>query len=233
MLEIIQLNNFVKEITMLVVESKKKSMVAEAYRILRTNIQYSSPDNKLKSIVITSPEEEEGKSTVAGNLALSFAESNNSVILIDCDLRRPSIHKKFKISNVAGLSDVLVGKEMLENCIARYNERLYILPSGTLPPNPSEMINSKLMTSLLEFLKSRYDLIIIDATPVLAVADAQILSAKVDGTIVVTKAMKTKCESIIETISILNKVGANIIGTILNGVDNANKKYSKYYDEGK
>jgi capsular exopolysaccharide synthesis family protein len=218
---------------MLIVESKKKSIVSEAYRILRTNIQYSSIDKKLKSIVITSAEEEEGKSTVAGNLALSFAESNNSVILIDCDLRKPSIHKKFKLTNMAGLSDVLIGKELLDECIVKYNSKLHILPSGTLPPNPSEMINSNLMNTLLEFLKTRYDLIILDTTPIIAVADAQILSAKADGTIVVVRAMRTKCESIIETKNILNKVGANIIGTILNGVDNSSRKYSKYYEEGK
>ncbi len=218
---------------MLVVERKKKSIVSEAYRIVRTNIQYSSLDKKLKSIVITSAEEEEGKSTVAGNLALSFAESNNSVILVDCDLRKPSIHKKFKISNIIGLSDVLIGKEMLDDCIISYNNNLNILPSGTLPPNPSEMINSNLMSSLLEILKDRYDLVILDTTPIISVADAQILSAKADGTIIVVREMKTKCDSITEAQNILSKVGANLIGIILNGVDSLNKKYSKYYDEVK
>jgi len=216
---------------MLVVESKKKSVASEAYRMLRTNIQYSSVDRKLKSLVITSAEEEEGKSTVAGNLALAFAESNNSVILIDCDLRKPSIHKKFKLSNIVGLSDVLIGKESLEDCIVQYNNNLHILPAGTLPPNPSDMLNSNFMTRLLEFLQSKYDLIVLDTTPIIAVADAQILSAKVDGTLVVVRAMRTRYESVIEVKNLLNKVGANIIGTIFNGVDYSNKKYSKYFDE--
>jgi len=218
---------------MFVVESKKKSIESEAYRMLRTNIQYSSFDKQLKIILITSAEAEEGKSTVAGNLALSFSESNKSVILIDCDLRRPSIHKKFKISNVIGLSEVLIGKEKLEDCIKLYNDNLSILPSGTVPPNPTEMLDSNSMSNLLKFLKDKYDLIIIDTAPILAVADAKILSTKADGALIVVRAMKTKVESVIEAKNILNKVGANIIGTVLNGVDNSRRKYSKYYDEGK
>lgn len=218
---------------MFVVESKKKSIESEAYRMLRTNIQYSSFDKQLKIILITSAEAEEGKSTVSGNLALSFSESNKSVILIDCDLRRPSIHKKFKISNVIGLSEVLIGKEKLEDCIKLYNDNLSILPSGTVPPNPTEMLDSNSMSNLLKFLKDKYDLIIIDTAPILAVADAKILSTKADGALIVVRAMKTKVESVIEAKNILNKVGANIIGTVLNGVDNSRRKYSKYYDEGK
>ena len=218
---------------MFVVESKKKSIESEAYRMLRTNIQYSSFDKQLKIILITSAEAEEGKSTVAGNLALSFSESNKSVILIDCDLRRPSIHKKFKISNVIGLSEVLIGKEKLEDCIKLYNDNLSILPSGTVPPNPTEMLDSNSMSNLLKVLKDKYDLIIIDTAPILAVADAKILSTKADGALIVVRAMKTKVESVIEAKNLLNKVGANIIGTVLNGVDNSRRKYSKYYDEGK
>jgi capsular exopolysaccharide synthesis family protein len=218
---------------MLVVESKKKSVDSEAYRILRTNIQYSSVDNPLKIIAITSAEAEEGKSTIAGNIALSFSENNKSVLIIDCDLRKPSIHKKFKISNLNGLSEVLTGKETLEDCIKIYHNNLCILTSGTVPPNPAEMLNSNAATRLLELLKSKYDLIILDTAPILAVADAQIISAKADGTLIVVRAMKTKRESVIEAKNLLNKVGANIIGIILNRVPNSRMKYTKYYEESK
>ena len=142
---------------MFIVEKEPKSIAAESYRTLRTNIQYSSFDKEYKVIVITSSEPGEGKSTTAGNLALCMAQGDKKVILIDCDLRKPSLHKKFKVSNLVGLSDVIIGKEELSAAIHRYNNNLVLLTSGKIPPNPSEMLSSKVMENLLEELKGSFD----------------------------------------------------------------------------
>ncbi|MGJ0841781.1 CpsD/CapB family tyrosine-protein kinase [Bacillus anthracis] len=216
---------------MFIVEKEPKSIAAESYRTLRTNIQYSSFDKEYKVIMVTSSEPGEGKSTTAGNLALCLAQGDKKVILIDCDLRKPSIHKKFKISNVVGLSDVIVGKEELVTALHRYNKNLVILTSGKIPPNPSEMLSSKAMNVLIENFKGNFDYIILDTPPVQAVTDSQILSTKADGTILVVRAEKTKKDSVENAIGLLNKVNANIIGTVLNGVDNGRNKYYYYYGE--
>lgn len=216
---------------MFIVEKQPKSIAAESYRTLRTNIQYSSFDKEYKVIMVTSSEPGEGKSTIAGNLALCLAQGDKKVILVDCDLRKPSLHKKFKVSNIIGLSDVIIGKEELVTAIHRYNKNLVILTSGKIPPNPSEMLSSKTMTGLLEELKNNFDYIILDTPPVQAVTDSQILSTKSDGTIIVVKAERTKKDSVENSINLLKKVNANIIGTVLNGVDNSRNKYYYYYGE--
>ena len=212
---------------MLIIEKEPKSIVSESYRTLRTNIQYSSFDKKVRVIVITSADPEEGKSTTAGNLALSLAQDGKNVILIDCDLRKPSLHKKFKLSNTLGLSEVLIGKEP-ENKVAQwYSEHLVVLTSGTVPPNPSEMLASNAMTKLINKLKETFHYIIIDTPPVQSVTDSQILSAKADGTILVVKSQETKKDSIKNAIGLLRKVNANILGIVLNEVEVSKKNY--YY----
>ena len=219
-----------------VVEKKPKSIVSEAYRTLRTNIQYSSFDKTIKTIVVTSAEAAEGKSTVSGNLALSFAQNEKRVIIVDCDLRKPSVHKNFKLSNLSGLSEVLIGKEDLDNVIQNRNENLDILTSGKIPPNPSEMLSSTAMTNLIQKLGEKYDIVILDSAPLQAVTDAQILSTKVDGTILVVRAQRTSRESVIDAKNLLTKVGANILGTVLHAVENTRGKYYYYYgssDESK
>ncbi|MDY6226874.1 MAG: CpsD/CapB family tyrosine-protein kinase [Clostridium sp.] len=216
---------------MFIVEKEPKSIAAESYRTLRTNIQYSSFDKEYKVIVITSSEPGEGKSTTAGNLALCMAQGDKKVILVDCDLRRPSIHKKFKVSNLAGLSDVIIGKSDLSKVMHRYNKNLVLLTSGKIPPNPSEMLSSKSMENLLEKLRENFDYVILDTPPVQAVTDSQILSTKADGTILVVRAERTKKESVNNAINLLKKVNANIIGTVLNGTDLSRNKYQYYYGE--
>lgn len=216
---------------MFIVEKEPKSIAAESYRTLRTNIQYSSFDKEYRAIVVTSSDPGEGKSTTSGNLALCLAQGDKKVILVDCDLRKPSIHKKFKISNIVGLSDVIVGKEALENAVHRYNKNMTVLTLGKIPTNPSEMLSSKTMLKLIEHLKKEYDYVILDTPPVQAVTDSQILSTKVDGTILVVRADRTKKDGVHNSINLLKKVNANIIGTVLNGVDNSRNKYYYYYGE--
>lgn len=214
---------------MFIVDKKPKSITAEAYRTLRTNIQYSSFDKEVRVIVVTSSEAGEGKSTTAGNLAISFSQTQKKTIMIDCDLRKPSLHKKFRISNMVGLSDLLKGKESLREAVHKYNDYLDILTSGKVPPNPSEMLGSRSMENLIERLKNEYDMIIIDSAPLQAVTDAQILSRKADGTILVVRAEKTKRDSVMQAKELLKKVDANILGVVLNGVENIRKKYYYYY----
>ena len=212
-----------------VVEQKPKSLASEAYKMLRTNIQYSSFDKEIKIILVTSAQAAEGKSTVAGNIALSFAQNDKKVIIVDCDLRKPSVHKNFKISNLVGLSEVLIGKTTIEDAVQKHNDSFDILPSGKIPPNPAEMLSSSVMTELLENLKNEYDIVVLDSAPLQAVTDAQILSTKVDGTILVIRAQRTNKESVIEAKNLLDKVGANIIGTVLHAVENTRGKYYYYY----
>ena len=216
---------------MFIVEEKPKSIEAEAYRSLRTNIQYSSFDDKYKVIVVTSSDPGEGKSTTAGNLAMALAQGGNSVLLVDCDMRKPSIHKKFKISNVAGLTDLLINKYVMEEIVYKFNDNLTVVTSGNIPPNPSEMLDSISMRKFLTEMREEFDYIILDTPPLQAVTDAQILSTKADGTLLVVKAEKTKKESVLNSINLIKKVNGNIIGTVLNGVDNKRNKYYYYYGE--
>lgn len=216
---------------MIILDKNPNLQVAEDYRALRTNIQYSSFDNKIKKILITSSEPGEGKSTTVGNLAIVFAQDKKKTLIIDCDLRKPSIYKKFKISNNIGLSDVIINMGNLENAIIKYSDYLDILPSGKTPPNPSEMIGSMTMDMLLEKLSEIYDLIIIDSPPILAVTDAQIISTKVDGTLIVVRAGKTKIETLASAKSILDKVNAKILGAVLNESENSKESYYSYYGE--
>lgn len=217
---------------MFIVDEKPKSIAAEAYRTLRTNIQYSSYDNEIRTIVITSSEPGEGKSTTAGNIAISFAQASKKTVIIDCDLRKPSLHKKFKISNIGGLSDILIGKEKIDDVVHHFNDELDIITSGKLPPNPAEMLGSRTMERLLIALKERYDIIILDTAPLQAVTDAQILSTKSDGIILVVRAHATKRESVIQAKGLIEKVGGKILGTVLNGVENTRGKYYYYYGTG-
>lgn len=216
---------------MFIVEKKPKSVAAEAYRSLRTNIQYSSFDNKYQTLVVTSANPGEGKSTVSGNLALVLAQGESKVLLVDCDMRRPSIHKTFKISNTYGISDLLVGNKKLESVANKYNDNLSIVPAGKIPPNPAEMLASKAMTAFLEEMKNYFDYIVLDTPPLQAVTDAQVLSTKVDGSLIVVRAGVTKKDAVHNAVSIIKKVKGNIIGTVLNVAETKNDKYYYYGDE--
>lgn len=218
---------------MFIVEKKPKSISAEAYRTLRTNIQYSSYDKKIKKILVTSSEPAEGKSTIIGNLAISLSQSENTVIILDCDLRKPTMHKKFKISNEVGLTELLVGKKELKDVVQYRNKNLHIITSGKIPPNPAEMLASKSMKRLLEQLANEYDYILMDTPPLNAVTDAQVLSTEADGTLIVIRSEKTKKESILTAKNLLQKVNANILGIVFNDVANSINKYYYYYGEDK
>ena len=214
---------------MLIVESRPKSAEAEAYKTLRTNVQYSSISKKIKTLLVTSADSKDGKSTVCSNLGVTFSQNGQSVIILDCDFRKPSIHKFFNISNSVGITNILLGEEKLEETIQHYNSNTDILTAGNIPPNPSEILGSQSMINLLSFLSERYDIVIIDSPPVGVVTDAQIISASVDGTLVVIRAEETKAKRVTEAVNLLKKVDANIIGMVLNEAQTINKSYSDYY----
>ena len=216
---------------MLIVERKPKSIAAEAYRSLRTNIQYSSFDKKYQTIVVTSANPGEGKTTVSGNLALVLAQGESKVLLIDCDMRKSSVHKNFRVTNTYGVTDLLVGKQKLETVVNKVKENLYVITAGNVPPNPAEMLASKAMESFLDEMKKEYDYIVLDTPPLQAVTDAQILSTKADGTLVVVRAGVTKKDAVANAVSILKKVNSHIIGTVLNAAENKKDKYYYYYGD--
>ena len=212
---------------MFVMEKAPKSIDAEAYRSLRSNIEYSSFDDEYRAIVVTSSVPGEGKSTTSGNLALSLAQSGNKVLLVDCDMRKPSIHKKFKISNISGTAELLLRKESFEDVVNCYNENLTIITAGKIPPNPSEMLSSRAMTAFIKEMKKEFKYIILDTPPLQAVTDAQVLSTKADGVLLVVRAGSTKKDAVLNSVDLIKKVQGKVIGTVLNGVEN--KKNSYYY----
>ena len=215
---------------MFVMEKAPKSIDAEAYRSLRSNIEYSSFDDEYRVIVVTSSVPGEGKSTTAGNLAIALEQSGNKVLLVDCDMRKPSIHKKFKISNEAGTAELLLRKKCFEDVANDYNENLTIITAGKIPPNPSEMLASRAMTAFIEEMKNEFKYIILDTPPLQAVTDAQVLSTKADGVLLVVRAGSTKKEMVLNSVDLINKVHGKVIGTVLNGVENKKNNYY-YYGE--
>ncbi|MGH4140131.1 CpsD/CapB family tyrosine-protein kinase [Clostridium sp.] len=216
-----------------------KSRSAEAFRTLRTNIQFSSLDKEFKSIVITSSGAGEGKSTVLSNLAITMAESGKTVILVDCDFRKPSIHKKMGITNSVGLTNILVQDVKKEECIVKTDvNNLSILTSGPIPPNPAELLGTQKMKNFMEILKSEYDIVLIDAPPVLAVTDAQILATIADGVIFVASYGEAQKDALVDAKELIDKVGGKILGIVFNKVPEAvsgyyGKYYKGYYDKEK
>ncbi|MDU4892486.1 MAG: CpsD/CapB family tyrosine-protein kinase [Clostridium sp.] len=210
------------------------SISAESYKSIRTSIKYASIDRPIKTILITSAVPGEGKSTVAGNLAIALSENGNNVLLMDCDLRKPTIHKKFKLSNLYGLTNVLLEHENSSKAIQTYSSRLKVMVAGTIPPNPSEILGSNTFEKFLNGLKNDFDYIIIDCPPVLAVTDATLLAGRVDGVAYVVRYGKTKDKIIVNGYKKLEDVKAPMLGSILNACDIKKKdSYYYYYEEKK
>lgn len=207
-----------------------KSPISESYRTLRTNIQFSNIDKAIKTLLITSATPGEGKSTTIANLANTMAQANKKVLLIDCDFRKPTIHKKFQISNLHGLTNILVGEKELGEVINVHEDvdNLHILTSGPIPPNPAELLGSDRMKEILEELKTRYDMILIDTPPVGVVTDAAVLSTNVDGVVLVVAAKQTEIDVVKSAQDLLQKVNANILGVVMNKIDINERSYYKY-----
>lgn len=215
---------------------KPQSNISEAYRTIRTGIEFSNLDKDLKIICITSSKKDEGKTTVLSNLGVSFAKIDKKVLLIDADLRNPSISKMFDTSNTQGLMDILLGKRNIQDCVKKTKqENLYILTGGTIPPNPAEVLSSKKMSEFIESIKDEYDYIFIDSPPVGVVSDASIISSYSDGVIFVVGANEVDSNLAKIAKERLDSVKANIVGVILNKfkADTNSEYYNYYYNENK
>lgn len=210
--------------------SNPKSVNTEQFNTVRTNIEFSGVDHSYKSLLVTSSSASEGKSTISANLAVAFARQGKRVILVDADFRRPTINATFKINNPRGVTNYLTSSNLtLPDIIYKTSVRnLCIIPSGPTPPNPSELIGSNKMKKMIATLNQNSDLVIYDAPPVLSVTDAQILSTKVDGTILVVRENKTEKQAVIDAINLINHVQGKIIGTVLNDVSNTSSGYYGY-----
>jgi capsular exopolysaccharide synthesis family protein len=207
-----------------------KSPVAEAYKTLRTNIQFSSLDTKVQTIVITSSGPGEGKTTTSSNLACTFAQAGYNTILIDCDQRKPKVHKVFELSNQLGLSNVLVGEVSSEDVVHKASvDKLSILTAGTRPPNPAELLASHKMKKFIDLLKQKYDYIILDTPPIIMVTDAQILTRYSDGCLLVVSSGEADKNAAAKAKELLEKVDAKVLGVVLNKIDAQRKGHYGYY----
>ena len=208
--------------------------VQEAYKSLRTNLIFSIPDNKCKSIVVTSSLQHEAKSTTAINLAIAFAQNQSKVLLIDCDLRLPTIASKLAIPEKPGLSNVLVGLRSMGETIYHMTNGFDVMPAGDVPPNPTELLGSQQMHRLMEALNEAYDYIILDTPPVCTVADATILAKFTSGAILVVRQNIATQDSVNEAVQKLEFAGSRIFGFVFSGVeDSKQKNYKKgYYGYG-
>jgi capsular exopolysaccharide synthesis family protein len=205
-----------------------KSMLSEAYRNIRTSILLSFSERPPKRIAISSPNPAEGKTTTVINTAIALSQTGAKVIIIDSDMRKPRVHKVFDEENGAGLSNFLSGNASLESVIKGSDvPNLYYIPSGPIPPNPSELIGSKLFKSLIESLGERFDHIVLDSPPVLGFADT--ISTSVDGVILVVLGGKTPRETLQRAKEVLHQVNAKILGVVINRIDIQRSDYGGYY----
>ncbi len=216
-----------------IVDKLPDSIPSEAFRALRTRIQFSRINTEsLKTILITSSAPQEGKTTIAVNLAGSFAHSKKKVLLIDCDLRKPSVHKLFEKEKVPGLIDYLVGSVKLEEVLMKSKiQNLSFISSGTIPPNPAEMLDSQEMRNFLKQLREKFDLIILDSPPIIAVTDSEILTSMVDGTLLVVSSENTEIDMMERSVELIRRENTQFLGTVLNNFSykSGYGSYYKYY----
>ena len=223
-------NNEKTERAGIVVANNPTSIVSEQFRTIRTNIQFSMIDQNIKTISVTSATPSSGKTTVVSNLAGAFAASDMKVLLVDTDMRKPTVHKVFNAPNHPGLTSLLTDRtKRIEHVVRRsYVGNLHYITCGIIPPNPSELLNSNRMSELIREMEEHYDLVIFDNPPLLAVTDAQIMATKVDGTIMVVPQGEVKKAELDQAAELLDKVKANVLGAVLNKVDADSDTYYYY-----
>ena len=217
----------------LITATQPRSPIAERFRALRTNIQYASVDRPLRTILVTSPSPMDGKSTVAANLAVALAQGGRRVVLVDGDLRRPSLHHQFQLPNMVGMSALFVQPQLhLNGTVQRTTTQgLWVIPAGKLPPNPSELLSSDRMSEIMRTVGEQADVIIIDTPPATSVTDALALAPRVDGVLLVVQPGRTRRGACQQTVEELRRSGANILGAVVNAVKAADARYyySGYY----
>lgn len=214
----------------LIAHNDLKNPVTEAYRVIRTSIQFAQAGKELKTLAVTSCMPNEGKSMTAANLAVVLTQAGKSVLLIDCDMRNPTVHKNFNLSNKVGLSSCISMGTALSDAVQKTSiEGLYALTGGVIPPNPSELLGSEQMKNVLQRAKEQYDYVLIDTPPVMPVTDALIVSRFVDGMILVIASAEIKVEMARDVKNQLQHAGANILGVVLNKVRSEHHGYGYGY----
>jgi non-specific protein-tyrosine kinase len=217
-----------------VVVQEPRSPLSEAFRSLRTNIEFASVDRPIQSLLITSPGPEVGKSTVAANLALVIAQGGKKVVLLDADMRRPRLHRIMDLHNKFGLSDFFRRSTQDPRSRVQHYENIFldVVTSGKLPPNPAELLGSFRMAQILEMFKGKYTFVVIDSPPVGVVTDPTILSASVDATLLVIEPKKTKLAATVHAVEQLHRAGANVIGMVFNNVPVSRTGYYTGFSSG-
>ncbi|MFY1631816.1 polysaccharide biosynthesis tyrosine autokinase [Solwaraspora sp. WMMB335] len=216
----------------LIVGRQAHSPRAEAFRQLRTNLQYADIDKPLRSLVVTSAMPGEGKTTTATNLALAFAEAGSRVLLVEADLRRPQATSYLDMEGAVGLTNVLAGQAELDDVLQPWGDSgLTLLPSGFIPPNPSELLGSQQMADLLSTLRQRFDVVIVDTAPLLPVTDAAPIAAQSDGAILVGRCAKTTEAHLLAAVTALRAVDARLLGCVLNMAPQRSGVYNNYYQD--
>jgi capsular exopolysaccharide synthesis family protein len=212
------------------VAARHRHPVAEAYRMLRTNVQFSTLEKPAQTLLVTSANPGEGKTTTVANLALVMAQTGKRIIAVDSDLRRPTLHRFFGVSNGEGLTTLLLSGEPEPNgCVKPTSfENLWVLPSGPQPPNPSELLGSRRLESVLQSLKQSADVIVMDSPPTLAVADASILASHVDGTLLVVDSGRTRAGSLQRAKEVLSRAKTSLLGAVLNKLTERGRDYYYY-----
>ena len=225
-------NGFAAATAMITLEDRHSPM-AEAYRHLRTSLLFSSAGKPPQTILVTSSQPSEGKTTTAINTAITLAQADADVVIVDCDLRRPRLHSYFDLENSQGLTNYLSGERNTENLIKNCKDlpRLKVITSGPIPPNPAELLSSNEMKNLLQFLRGKYKHVIIDSPPAISFTDAAILSTLVDGVVLVAMAGKSSIHLMRRFKSRLGNIGARIYGVVLNGIKSGSIEYD-YYGSG-
>jgi capsular exopolysaccharide synthesis family protein len=202
---------------------------AEPFRMLRAGIRFSSVERPLRTLLIAAPKPRSGKSTIAANLALSFSQVGERVLLVDADLRRPSLSRIFNIQARVGLTTLLLrGGDLSEHVVADIHEGLDLMPSGPLPPNPSELLSSQRLVDALARMAENYDVVLLDAPPALVTTDSVILASLVDGTLCVVDLKATRRRDVLRTMGLLDRAGARVIGTCVNRYGRAARGESYY-----
>jgi len=207
-----------------------KSPISEQYRTVRTNIQYSSIDGEMRVLMVTSSGPGEGKSTTVANLAVTFAQLGKKVLLVDADLRKPTVHHTFSVNNQVGFTTVLTKQASLEKAVVETDEQdLYVLTSGPIPPNPAELLSSKSMEQFIEEAKEQFDFVLFDTPPLLAVADPQILANQCDGSILVVYSERTEIDQAKKSKELHENAKGKLLGVLLNQKELKNSDYYYYY----
>lgn len=240
-------NPAVEENEKVSVEKRVPFSVVEAYKTIRTNLLFVLAQSNRKCVTFSSAGPAEGKSTTSVNVAIAFSQLGIKVLLIDGDLRKPTVYKKMKLSNKVGLSSVLAGFSTFDNAVISVNKSLDVLTSGPLPPNPSEILSSSAMEILLDDLEEKYDYIIIDTPPINIVSDALVVAQKTSGIVMVVKENFTTYEDVKKALSAIELTNVKLLGSVINdagayetknynkyGKNNSyrnRKKYGRYYSD--